>query len=179
VTPPATTPPAVNPATASATNPANPRVVPVEAANPAAAPVLPNAQILFTVPASELQKDGAPYTAPISIANVSQLGAVTLTITYDPKVLKAVSASASPWMNQGGVTPTFVPKIDEARGRIDIAIMRPGTAPGASGTGMLAAVVFQGIGAGTSKITVTGTALTPESKAITLTVPAVSTIVVK
>jgi len=110
---------------------------------------------------------------------VSQLGAVTLTITYDPKVLKAVSVNASPFMNQGGVTPTFVPKIDQAAGRIDIAILRPGTVPGASGTGMVAAVVFQGIGGGTSKITVTGTAMTPESKAIPLTAPPVATIVVK
>jgi len=126
-----------------------------------------------------MQNGGQPYTMPISITNVSQLGAVTLTITYDPKILKAVSASAHPWMSQGGVTPTFVPKIDAVNGRIDIAIMRPGTVPGASGTGMLAAVVFQGVGAGSSKITITGTALTPESKPITLTVPPPGTIVVK
>jgi general secretion pathway protein D len=179
VNPPAAAPPVANPAIATTGNPANPKIVAVEAVTPASNAPAPGAQILLTVPASELQKDGPPYTLPISIANVSQLGAVTLTITYDPKVLKAVSVSASPWMNQGGVTPTFVPKIDAALGRIDIAIMRPGTSPGASGTGMLAAVVFQGVGAGTSKITVTGSALTPETKAIPLAVPPAGTIVVK
>ena len=76
---------------------------------------------------------------------MSDLGAVTLTITYDPKVVKATSVSPGTFMQQGGVTPVFVPKIDEATGRIDIAVSRGGTAPGATGTGLLAGLVFQAV----------------------------------
>jgi hypothetical protein len=179
--PPTTAPPATGtqppPAAASTTG----RAVPIEPANAAPAPQPPPsaAQILIQVPATELQKDGAPYTMPVSIQNVSQLGAVTLTITYDPKVLKATAVSQGTFMSQGGVTPAFVPKIDDVAGRIDVAISRGGTSPGANGTNLLIGVAFQGIGAGTSKITVTGTALTPNSQQIPLQMPAPGTVVVK
>ncbi len=182
VPPPTSTPPAVPmPTPTPSPTPAAPgRAVAIEPASssPGAAP-MGAAQILMTVPAAELQKDGAPYLMPISVANVSQLGTVTLTVTYDPKVLKATGVSQGTFMTQGNVTPTFVPKIDEANGRIDIVISRGGTAAGANGTNMLAAVTFQAIGSGTSKVTVTGTALTPDSKPIPLQLPAAGTVVVK
>jgi general secretion pathway protein D len=165
--PPATTPP--------------PRAVAIEPANNAPAPQPPSAgaQLLITVPSAELQKDGAPYTLPVSISNVSQLSAVTLTITYDPKVLKATAVSQGTFMSQGNVTPIFVPKIDEATGRVDVAISRGATNPGANGTNVLIGIAFQAIGAGTSKITVTGTAMTPESKPIPLQLPPPGTVIVK
>ena len=133
----------------------------------------------MTVPAAEMQKGGEPYTMPVSIMNVTQLSAVTLTITYDPKVLKAVAVSQGTLMSQGNVTPIFVPKIDEVSGRVDVAISRGATNPGANGTNVLVGIAFQAIGAGTSKITVTGTAMTPESKPIQLQMPAPGTVVVK
>lgn len=167
-----------NPPAGASSNPG--RAVSIEPANSAPTPPPTGAaQVLLTVPAAELQKDGAPYLVPISISNVSNLGAATLTVTYDPKVLKATGVSQGTLMTQGNVTPTFVPKIDEATGRIDIAISRGGTNTGANGTNMLAAVTFQAIGAGTSKITVGGTALTPDGKPIALQLPAPGTVVVK
>ena len=81
-------------------------------------------------------------------------------------------------MQQGGIQPTFVPKIDEATGRIDIAIARPATAPGASGTDWLAGIVFQAVGAGQSRISVTAVLMTASGQPIAVqTVPA--TVVVK
>ncbi|HEX5070921.1 MAG TPA: cohesin domain-containing protein [Vicinamibacterales bacterium] len=173
--------PTPNPATGTQPPTRPTGAVAIEPVNPA--PTTPPAggatQILMTVPAAELQMGGQPYLMPISIQNVSNLGAATLTVTYDPKVLKATGVSQGTLMSQGGVTPTFVPKIDEAAGRIDIAITRGGTNPGANGTNMLAAVTFQAIGAGTSKVTVTGSAMTPDSKPIQLQLPAPGTVVVK
>jgi hypothetical protein len=61
-------------------------------------------------------------------------------------------------MQQGGVTPTFVPKIDNTAGRIDISISRPADVSGAAGTGMLAAIMFEPVAPGTAQVTVTGTA---------------------
>jgi hypothetical protein len=129
--------------------------------------------VLVTTPSAEFQMGGPPYTVPVSITDVSQLGSVTLTITYDPKVLRASSVAPGTFMQQGGVTPTFLPRIDEAAGRIDIAITRTGSAPGASGTGLLAGLVFQAVGPGTARIAVTGVAMTPTGQAIPLkTTPA-------
>jgi len=191
-----TTPPpagATNPPVTGAANPpvtgaANPPggarpvgVVPVQpvtgAATPAAA--APPAQILLTAPTSELQLGGQPYTVPVSVTGVSDLAAVTLTIMYDPKIIKATSVSPGTFMQQGAVTPTFQPKIDEVNGRIDIAISRSGSAPGAAGTGLLAGLVFQGIAPGQSKITVTGTAYNPKGEAIAIQLPAGTTVTVK
>jgi type II secretory pathway component GspD/PulD (secretin) len=154
-----------------------PGVVPVTAGG--AAPAEASAQILLTVPAEDLQIGGAPYTVPISITGVSHLGAMTLTIVYDPKVIRATAVTAGTFMQQGGVNPTFVPKIDEATGRIDIAISRSGTAPGAAGTGPLAGLVFQAVGPGTSKITITGTALTPDGQPMPLQLPQAGSVMVK
>jgi hypothetical protein len=152
--------------------------VPVEAA-PTGPAQPPPAQILITVPAAEMQAGGQPYTVPVSVTGVSQLGALTLTITYDPKVLKATNVSMGPFMSQGGITPTFVPKIDTATGRIDIAISRGGTNPGASGTNMLAGIMFQAVGPGSSSITVTGTALTPSGQVIPIQMPPAGKVTVK
>lgn len=153
--------------------------MPVEAAPSGPPPQAPPAQILITVPAAEMQAGGQPYTVPVSVTGVSQLGALTLTITYDPKVLKATNVSMGPFMSQGGITPTFVPKIDTATGRIDIAISRGGTNPGASGTNMLVGIMFQAVGAGTSSISVTGTALTPAGQVIPIQMPPAGKVTVK
>jgi type II secretory pathway component GspD/PulD (secretin) len=173
-------PPATGGAATSATGGARPTgvvaVQPVTSGAPAAAAP---AQILLTVPTSELQMGGQPYTVPVSVTGVSELGALTITITYDPKILKATSVSPGTFMQQGNVTPTFAPKIDEATGRIDIAISRGANAPGAAGTGLLAGLVFQGVAAGTSKVTVTGTAFTPDGKPISIQLPAPTSVIVK
>jgi hypothetical protein len=41
-------------------------------------------------------------------------------------------------------------------GRVDLVITRPGDLTGAVGTGLLAAILFEPVGAGASTITVTG-----------------------
>ena len=71
-------------------------------------------------------------------------------------------------MRQGGVATSFTPRIDVASGRIDIAITRTADQAGASGTGLLAALIFDAIGPGGSVIQVSGVASTPEGAAINL-----------
>ena len=72
-------------------------------------------------------------------------------------------------MRQGGVTATFTPRIDAAAGRVDIAITRTADQTGASGAGLLAALLFDAVGPGSSTIQVSGVASTPEGAAVTLT----------
>ena len=82
---------------------------------------------------------------------------VALTITYNPAVLKAITVSQGSFMQQGGASTEFTPRIDLAAGRVDITIARTGDG-GASATtaALLAAVQFQPVAAGTSQISVTG-----------------------
>ena len=53
-------------------------------------------------------------------------------------------------MRQGGVTASFTPRIDAATGRVDIAITRAGDQTGASGAGLLAALIFDAVAPGDS-----------------------------
>lgn len=160
--PPATTPPPTPPARAVT-------VVPVEPVAGNAPEPSPSAtQIVVTPPGTELETTGGPYTVPVMITGVSQLGTVTVTVTYNPAVLKAVSVSQGTFMQQGGITTTFVPKIDATAGRVDIAITRTNDESGASGTGLLAGILFQAVAPGTSPIGVSAVATTAEGKPITV-----------
>jgi general secretion pathway protein D len=161
-----------------------PGIVNIQAvgSTPASGPPPPQAtpaQLLINAPAGELQMGGAPYSVPLSITNVSQLATVTVTVTYDPAILKAEAVVQGSFMQQGGVTPTFSPKIDAAAGRVDIVVTRGVDQPGASGTGPIAAIVFKGVASGSSKITVVGVAMTPGGQAIPVQAGPPASVVVK
>jgi hypothetical protein len=124
--------------------------------------------VIVTPPGTEFRVAGGPYTVPISINNVARLSVMTLTVTYNPNVLRVRTAQDGTFMRQGGVATSFTPRIDAATGRIDIAITRTADQAGASGAGLLAALVFDAIGPGGSVIQVSGVASTPEGAAINL-----------
>jgi general secretion pathway protein D len=160
--PPAAAPPSTPPPpTTSGAGTRVVGVVPVQAADPGAPPA-PRApagppQIIMSTPGTEFALSGGPYPVPVMAANLSQVGTVALTITYNPAVLRAMTVNQGTFMNQGGVATTFVPKIDAAAGRVEIVISRTAGQSGASGvTGLLAAIQFQAVAAGTSQISVTG-----------------------
>ena len=124
--------------------------------------------MIVTPPGTEFRVAGGPYTVPISINNVSRLSVMTLTVTYNPNVLRVRTAQDGTFMRQGGVATSFTPRIDAATGRVDIAITRTADQAGASGAGLLTALIFDAIGQGGSVIQVSGVASTPEGAAINL-----------
>jgi type II secretory pathway component GspD/PulD (secretin) len=126
------------------------------------------AQIIVTSPGTEYRVAGGPYTVPISINNVSRLSVITLTVTYNSSVLRVRQTQDGTFMRQGNVAASFTPRIDAAAGRVDIAITRTSDSAGASGAGLLAALVFDAIGPGNSTIQVSGVASTPEGAPIAL-----------
>jgi hypothetical protein len=71
-------------------------------------------------------------------------------------------------MRQGGVTASFTPRIDAAAGRVDIAVARTADLSGASGAGLLSALLFDAVGPGSTVIQVSGVASTPEGGPVTL-----------
>ena len=126
------------------------------------------AQVIITPPGTEFRVAGGPYTVPVSINNVARLSVMTLTVTYNPNVLRLRIAQDGTFMRQGGVATSFTPRIDAAAGRVDIAITRTADQSGASGAGLLAALVFDAVGPGGSVIQVSGVASTPEGAPINL-----------
>ena len=109
-----------------------------------------------------------PSTVPLSVNNASRLSAMTLTVTFNPNVLRVRNVQEGTFMRQGGVTASFTPRIDAVAGRVDIVITRSGDQAGASGTGLLAALMFDAVGTGNSTITVSGVASSPEGSPVAL-----------
>lgn len=121
-----------------------------------------------TGPTGALLAGGGPYTMPIQIAGASDLSTLSLTITYDPSVVTQATATPGSFMAQGGVASTFVPGIDGASGRIDLAFSRPGAGIGATGSGLLAAIAFTAGEAGSTEIRVTGVGTTSKGETVPL-----------
>ena len=163
--PPVTTlPPAAAPVTPATVPPRDPT------AAPPATPPIPAAsiaQITITAP-QEFRPAGGPYTVPLAVSNASRLSMITLTVTFNPAVLRVRNVQEGTFMRQGGVTANFTPRIDVATGRVDIAVARSGDQAGASGSGLLAALLFDAVGPGNSLIQVSGVASNPEGGALPL-----------
>jgi general secretion pathway protein D len=149
--PPAQTPPAQAGAPPTPDRPAA-GVVPIQPVGQEPAAPAGTGQIAVTVGGE--QQVGGLFTVPVTISNVSDVGAASLTVTYDPSVLQAVSVSGGTFMAQGGATPTFVPEIDAAAGRVNLAFTR--AEAGASGQGLLAGIQFKAISPGTAQLAISG-----------------------
>jgi Flp pilus assembly secretin CpaC len=119
-------------------------------------------------PPSEMRVGGGPYTVPVSITGASRLSGLTISITFNPALLRVRSVSEGTFMRQGNVTPTFTQQVDAAGGRIDIAIVRAGDQVGASTSGLVAAILFEPVSAGTGTLTMSGSATQAGGGAVTL-----------
>jgi general secretion pathway protein D len=126
---------------------------------PTTAPGIGSAQILISPPGTTFRVGGGPYTVPISIADASRITTITLTLVYDPTKLRVRSVQEGSFMRSGGVTASFSQQV--TGNRIDITLVRTADATGASGTGLLAAVLFDAIAPGANTFTVSGTATGP------------------
>jgi len=152
-------------------------IVPIQGGGDAPPAPPGQAQIVVTPPGAELQMGGQPYNVPLTVTNASQMATMSLTITYNPAVLRATVVNEGNLMRADGAATTFVPKIDADTGRIDLAVTRPGDKVGATGNGLLATIVFEAIGPGQSQIAVAGVAMSAAGQQVPLQlVPATVTV---
>ena len=155
--------------------PTTPPTPPRDPAAPAPAtptdPAIPQptaAQIIITPSPSEFRIAGGPYIAPLSINNASRVSTLSLTITYNPAVVRVRTVQEGTFMRQGGAIASFTPKIDAVAGRVDIVVTRSSDQTGASGAGLLASLLFDAVGPGGSLIQVSGVATAPDGSPLTL-----------
>ena len=116
----------------------------------------------------EFRMNGGPYTVPISITGASQISSVTLTVTYNPAVLRIAAAQEGTFLRAGGVAAVFNQQPDPSGGRLDVAIIRPNDLTGVAGTGLLAALVFDTVAPGPANLNVTGSASGPNGTPVAL-----------
>ena len=70
-------------------------------------------QVLVTPPGAVFRVGGGPYTVPVSIAGVSQLSTISLTLFFDPNVLRVRTVQAGgTFMSQGGLEVSFSQEVD-------------------------------------------------------------------
>jgi len=156
-------PPPVVPLPAIAGAPAPPpsAVAPPPSATAATPPQAQAPARITLSPPSEMRLGSGPYTVPISIAGASRLSTLTLSITFNPALVRVRSVQEGTFMRQGGVTAAFSSQVDEKSGRVDIVISRPGDQTGASTAGLLAALLVEPLAAGTGSLSITGSASVP------------------
>jgi general secretion pathway protein D len=163
--PPSTTVPPVEVA-APAPPPTPPAATPAPA-GPPAQPAAPPARITLSPP-SEMRVGSGPYTVPISVAGASRISTITLSITYNPALIRVRNVQEGTFMRQSGVTPVFNAQIDDKSGRIDVVVTRPGDKTGASTSGLLAALLIEPLVAGTGSLGLSGSATIPGGGSVSL-----------
>jgi type II secretory pathway component HofQ len=112
-------------------------------------------RLAFTPP-PEMRVGAGPYTVPLTITGAARLSTLSLSISYNPSLVRVRSVQEGNFMSQAGIAAAFTNQVDSTAGRIDIAITRPGDQTGAVGAGLVAAIIFEPVGAGVAPLTVTG-----------------------
>jgi tetratricopeptide (TPR) repeat protein len=144
----------------------------------AAAPLLGSeAQVRLMPGATDVRIGPNALAVPIAIAG-TRLSSLTLTVTYNPAVLRVRAVQEATFMRSAGGAVAFTE--DHANpGRIDIVVLRPGDTTGANGTGTVAFLLFDAIAAGPANLTITGTATAPGGAPLPLQFPPPQSVVVK
>ncbi len=147
--PTATAPPAVNKA------PAQPAAGPQGANQPPAGSNPSAPAILSFEPAQISQAAGTTFPVNISIANASNVYAVPVEISYDPKTLQLLNVSNGQFLQKDGQAVSLVHREDEAKGTILVNATRPPGANGMSGQGTVFTLTFLAKAAGQSALNIT------------------------
>jgi general secretion pathway protein D len=170
---PPVAPPVAQPEAALEPAPAAP---PEAAAQPSAAGQAGVAQVTVAPPSTEFRVGGGPYTVPLLVNGISRVSTVSLTLTFDPAILRVRSVQEGSFMRQGNVTVAFAQQVDSASGRVDITLSRAGDVVGATGSGLLAAVLLESIAPGATALTPAGVASGPGGQIRLDFVPAAVTV---
>jgi general secretion pathway protein D len=168
--PPSAAPPGQNPAGAAAPAVGTPTPQPLAAGA---------GQVIMSAPGNDFRAGAGPYTVPISITGASRISTVSLTVTFNPAVVRVRTVQEGGFMRSGGANATFTQQADPSGGRIDIAILRTGDTTGVAGTGVLAALIFDAIAPGPANLSVTGTATAPGGAQLPLTFAAPPSVTVR
>jgi len=124
---------------------------------------------VLSSPSGEFRVGGGPYTVPVSIVGASRVSTVSVSIAFNPQVLRVRSVQEGSFLRQGGVNVAFQQRVDVAAGRIDITLTRTSDTTGASGAGLLAALLLEPVAEGSVTLSASGIATTPQGSPMPLT----------
>ena len=126
---------------------------------PTTSPGIGSAQVLISLPSATFRVGGGPYTVPLMINDASRISTVTLTLIFDPTKLRVTSVQEGSFLRAGGVPVVFTNSVNG--NRVDITLTRSADTTGATGTGVLSAILFNAIAPGPAVLTLSGSATGP------------------
>jgi hypothetical protein len=132
--------------------------------------------VVVTTPGSDWRVGQGPYTVALSGVNLGRVSTISLTLTYNPAALKIRSLQEGSFMRAGVPNTAFAHQEDQAAGRIDLTISRSGDVVGATGSGTLAALIFEAAAPGAVTFRVSGVANGPAGTVPLQFTPAVVTV---
>jgi len=121
-------------------------------------PPVPAAQVSLSAPTGEVRVAGGPYMVTLYVTRAKRMFTPSLTVNFNPAVLRVQTVQQGSFLQQGAAPVVFTHREDATLGRVDLTFARTGDSVGASGSGLLAGVMFQAIGPGTSQLSVSGIA---------------------
>jgi general secretion pathway protein D len=133
---------------------------------PITSPGIGSAQVVISPAGTTFRVGGGPYVVPLTISDATRISTVTLTLIFDNTKLRVRTVQEGSFMRAGGVSVAFN---QQASGnRVDITLARAADSTGASGTGLLAAILFDAIAPGAAALTLSGSATGPGGTAMGL-----------
>tara|TARA_B100001123_G_scaffold441920_1_gene584251 strand:- start:20037 stop:22301 length:2265 start_codon:yes stop_codon:yes gene_type:complete len=116
--------------------------------------------IQIASPDHPLRAGAGSHSFPISIMGASDLTTLTLSLDYDPSRLRVRTVQEGSFMRQGGAEVVFAQQADTDEGRLDLALTRTDDVLGASGSGIIAGVLFEALESGETTLNLSGFGLT-------------------
>jgi hypothetical protein len=103
-------------------------------------------------PSESPEAGGEPFDVTVAVNDVTNLGAFEIVLTYDPDVVELQDIKEGPFLGSSGRRVECMPP-RRAEGYVDFACVTLGATPdGSTGSGLLATLTFQPVGAGTSPL---------------------------
>ncbi|MEM3578287.1 MAG: cohesin domain-containing protein [Candidatus Bathyarchaeia archaeon] len=100
--------------------------------------------VLYVQPTVFRKSQGVTFTVNVSIEHVTDLYAFDISLYYNTTLLDAISVAEGPFLKSVGDTITVISEVNDAEGRVRMAISLLGASTGANGDGALFTVTFKG-----------------------------------
>lgn len=99
--------------------------------------------ILIVQPTAFRKSQGATFTVNVSIEDVTDLYGYDISLYYNTTLLDALSVAEGPFLKSVGNTVTIVSEVNDAVGRVRMAVALLGAPAGANGSGTLFTITFK------------------------------------
>lgn len=110
------------------------------------------ATVRLEVPSKGLKVGGEPFNVAVVVDDATNLGAFEFELTYDQGIVELQDAQEGPFLGSSGRRVNCLPP-DKAAGSVLLRCVTLGATPdGPNGSGTLATLTFQPVGAGTSPL---------------------------